>query len=68
MQPEEILNALLIHDAQKTTPLHYPAIFDPPDIVEYLVEQVSLRLLYLAVVESALCVLSLSLLCNLRKY
>ena len=60
MQSEEILNALLIHDAQKMAPLHYAAMFDHADIVEYLVKQVSLRLLYLAAAQGALPVLSLN--------
>ena len=43
MQSEEILNALLIHDAQTMTPLLNAAMFDHADIVEYLVEQCKLK-------------------------
>nr|XP_036215167.1 transient receptor potential cation channel subfamily A member 1 isoform X7 [Bactrocera oleae] len=39
MQPSEKLTCLSCTDAQKMTPLHCAAMFDHPDIVEYLVKE-----------------------------
>lgn len=39
MQPEEKLKVLQSGDAQKMTPLHCAAMFDHPEIVEYLVSE-----------------------------
>lgn len=40
MQPGEKAQCLASCDAQKMTPLHCAAMFDHPDIVEYLVKEV----------------------------
>lgn len=37
MQPQEKTNSLSCTDAQKMTPLHCAAMFDHPEIVEYLI-------------------------------
>ncbi|XP_050334009.1 transient receptor potential cation channel subfamily A member 1 isoform X3 [Bactrocera neohumeralis] len=39
MQPSEKITCLSCTDAQKMTPLHCAAMFDHPDIVEYLVKE-----------------------------
>lgn len=39
MQPEEIQTCLASCDAQKMTPLHCAAMFDHPEIVEYLITE-----------------------------
>lgn len=39
MQPDEKIKVLQSGDAQKMTPLHCAAMFDHPEIVEYLVSE-----------------------------
>lgn len=39
MQPEEKMGCLVSCDVQKMTPLHCAAMFDHPEIVEYLISE-----------------------------
>lgn len=39
MQPEEKMGCLASCDVQKMTPLHCAAMFDHPEIVEYLISE-----------------------------